>query len=947
MAESATRALLLTDVVDSTRLSERLGDEAMTAVWEAHDRVARDLLPVWRGREIDKTDGMLLMFDHAADAVQYAHAYHRALAALPVPLPLQARAGLHVGPVILRDNSPQDVARGAKPLEVDGLAKPTAARVMSVARAGQTLLTAEACQALAGSAATASLQLASHGHWVVKGLADPIELFEAGDDPSAFIAPSDNDKLYRVVLVGGRWLPVQQVPNNLPELPNQFIGRERELVELRALLRRARLITLLGMGGLGKTRLSLQLGAELLAEYPDGVWFVDLAPLRDDALVVAEAAQVLGVREEPGRPLLQSLVQHLREQRALLILDNCEHLPKPAAALAHAVLKAAPRVALIASSRIALRVPGEQTYPILPLPVPAAGDDVAALWRHTAVRLFVERAKEQRPDFELTEAEAPAVAELVARLEGIPLALELAAARLRALSVAEINRRLKNRFKLLTGGSVVRDERQQTLRALVDWSYDMLEADEKTVLQRLAVFRGGFDLAAAEAVCADDEVEADDMLDLVTSLVEKSLVTMDQRDGQGRLRMLETIREYAGEKLGEDGGTQAAAARHCEFFFALSKQARDGMQGPRQREWLDRLDLEQDNLRAAVALAQSDQGGVDPLIALKMVVALQNFWIMHGGAGEGRAVVRAMLEHPAVKGLAMARAHGLYVGAALALDQGDLDEALAMLQDCLALRREIGVPYELASTLSTLAVTRLSGGDAQGAREAGTEAAALFHQCGFRVGEAIARLQLGQVEAHCGQADDARAHLLASLAIAKDIKHPETEGEAELVLGGIDLEDGRHDDGERRFQRALAVCSAAGDRHGEANARWALGRLDLRAGRLEPARQHLRDALTAFDGFETLGPWSGCLEDHAALALALHQPVLACALAAAAQRRRDDARLARSHAAQARWLAMGERLREALGAQAFESTWAAGAEWDTGEVRRQARALGAGQPAPG
>ncbi len=936
-----SRALLLTDVVDSTKLSESIGDAAMAEVWAAHDRVARDLLPTWHGREIDKTDGMLLLFEVATDAVQYALAYHQALAGLP--LPLKARAGLHVGAVILRENSPEDVARGAKPLEVDGLAKPTAARVMSIARGGQTLLTPEARQALGQTA----LKLESHGFWMIKGVSDPLELFEVGLPEQRFVAPPDGDKVYRVVRQADWWLPVREIPSNLPFQGTSFIGRERELDDVKALLKKARLLTLLGMGGLGKTRLSLQVAAETIHEYPDGAWFLDLAPIRDPALVLSEAAQVLDVREEPDRPLLQTLCTHLKTKRVLIIVDNCEHLIKASADLVHAILKAAPQVRMIASSREALHVPGEHAYPILPLPVPQRGDSVEKLVKSTAVRLFVERAQQHKPAFALNEREAPEVAELVARLEGIPLALELAAARVRSLSVADINARLKDRYKILTGGARVLQERQQTLRALVDWSYELLNEAEQIVLSRLGVFVGGFDLAAAEAVCADDEVEADDMLDLVTSLVEKSLVTMDQRDGQGRLRMLETIREYAGEKLGEDGGTQAAAARHCEFFFALSKQARDGMQGPRQREWLDRLDLEQDNLRAAVALAQSDQGGVDPLIALKMVVALQNFWIMHGGAGEGRAVVRAMLEHPAVKGLAMARAHGLYVGAALALDQGDLDEALAMLQDCLALRREIGVPYELASTLSTLAVTRLSGGDVQGAREAGTEAAALFHQCGFRVGEAIARLQLGQVEAHCGQADDARAHLLASLAIAKDIKHPETEGEAELVLGGIDLEDGRHDDGERRFQRALAVCSAAGDRHGEANARWALGRLDLRAGRLEPARQHLRDALTAFDGFETLGPWSGCLEDHAALALALDQPVLACALAAAAQRRRDDARLARSHAAQARWLAMGERLREALGAQAFESTWAAGAEWDTVELRRQARALGAGQPAPG
>ena len=292
------RALLLTDVVDSTQLSQKIGDAAMAALWAAHDRVARDLLPAWRGREIDKTDGMLFMFEQAADAVAYALAYHRALAGLPTAL--TARAGLHVGPVILRENSAADIARGAKPLEVDGLAKPTAARVMSIARGRQTLLTPEARQALGASA----LKVESHGHWMIKGVADPLELFEVGEPGQRFMPPADGDKVYRVVRQADWWLPVKDIPSNLPFQGSSFIGRERELDEVKASLKTARLLTLIGMGGLGKTRLSLQVAAETIHEYPDGAWFIDLAPIRDPALVVSEAAQVLGVRDEPDRPLV-------------------------------------------------------------------------------------------------------------------------------------------------------------------------------------------------------------------------------------------------------------------------------------------------------------------------------------------------------------------------------------------------------------------------------------------------------------------------------------------------------------------------------------------------------------------------------------------------------------------------------------------------------------------
>ena len=282
------RALLLTDVVDSTRLSEHIGDQAMAQVWAAHDRLARDLLPAHRGLEIDKTDGMPRMFDSAADALQYALAYHEGLAGmagladlaaglpLALPWPLRARAGLHVGPVILRRNSADDVARGAKPLEVDGIAKPTAARVMSLAQGGQTLLSADARQALgatltdpdnADPGRPGALYLQAHGHWLLKGLATPVALFEAGPDPAALRAPPDSDKAWRVVCIAGRWLPLREVPNNLPNQASSFVGREHELDELKALLADHRLVTLLGMGGLGKTRLSLQVAAEMRADF--------------------------------------------------------------------------------------------------------------------------------------------------------------------------------------------------------------------------------------------------------------------------------------------------------------------------------------------------------------------------------------------------------------------------------------------------------------------------------------------------------------------------------------------------------------------------------------------------------------------------------------------------------------------------------------------------------
>ena len=917
---SDVRALLLTDVVDSTKLSEQIGDAAMAEVWAAHDRAARDLLPAWHGREIDKTDGMLLLFEAASDAVSYALAYHRALASLPRAL--KARAGLHVGPVILRENSAPDIARGAKPLEVDGLAKPTAARVMSLARGGQTLLTPEAREALGPT----ELQIQSHGHWMIKGISQPVELFEAGEPDAPFEAPPDSEKVYRVVRSGERWLPVRQIPNNLPQQGTSFIGRERELDEIKGWLGNARLVTLLGMGGLGKTRLSLQVAAELMAEYPDGVWFLDLAPIRDPVLVASEAAQVLGVREEPERALIDSLCAYVKARRVLLVLDNCEHLIEATSQLAHALLRAGPQVRMIASSREMLHVPGEQAYPILPLPVPRSGDSLEALARLTAVRLFVERAQVHKPSFALNEREAPALAELVARLEGIPLAIELAAARVRSMTVGDINARLKDRYKLLTGGSRVLQQRQQTLRALVDWSYELLNQQEQSVLGRLAVFAGGFDLAAAEQVCGAEPLDGDDVLDLLGSLVEKSLVMLDESNAAARYRMLETIRDYASEKLEQCGDRPAIAERHCLHYFAFAKQARDGLMGPEQADWVMRAETEIDNLRSAISLALS--GGVDAFLAVKFSVALQGFWTMRGYATEGRNVVRAALALPAVQVSDVAQAHALYVGATLAADQSDHAEAQQMLEACLALRRRVGNEFDIASALSQLSLARRQAGDAVGATVGEQEALQIYRQLGDRIDEAISLIHLGQIAVYTGDDAQAREHVERALVIAREIKHQEAEAVCELVLGETAFESSDLPRARIRFARSLAVCRDAGDKRGEASALWYLGRLDLQSGDWAQAHSRLSESLRAFRAFGMGEEMLGCLEDHAILNRDAGVAARAVPLAAAASLLRERLRLARAPRREHHWQTELEALKQSIPAAAFEAAWAEGRGWE-------------------
>src|SRR5579859_642718 len=388
-------------------------------------------------------------------------------------------------------------------------------------------------------------------------------------------------------------------PNNLPVQLTNFIGREAELAEVRQLLRGgARLVTLTGPGGTGKTRLALEAAVGLLAAFPDGVWWVELAPLTDPALIAQTVAAVLGVREEPDRPILATLTDHLRRKRALLIIDNCEHIIQACARFCEAVLRACPQVGLLASSRELLGVGGERAFsvPSLRIPEPDAGLSPDHLGQYEAMRLFLDRAASTAPRFALTPANAPSVVQICQRLDGIPLALELAAARLRMLSVEQLAARLDDAFRLLTGGSRTALPRHQTLQALIDWSYDLLPPSEQTLLRRVAVFAGGWTLEAAESVCAGDGLEQASVADLLGRLIDKSLVLVSETAGVARYQLMETVRQYAQAKLAASGEADEVRRRQAEHYAAWA----EGNFDLPFTTMLDRLDVEQDNLRGVV-----------------------------------------------------------------------------------------------------------------------------------------------------------------------------------------------------------------------------------------------------------------------------------------------------------------------------------------------------------
>ncbi len=428
----------------------------------------------------------------------------------------------------------------------------------------------------------------------------------------------------------------REVPiTNLPIPLSSFVGREREIAQVGQLLTRSRLVTLMGAGGSGKTRLAIQVATSLMGAFREGVRWVDLSSLTDEGLISHSVAQALGVRELTGEPLLETLSSYLYPREVLLVLDNCEHLVNACAQLAVSLLSAAPRVKILATSREALHISGESAWHLPTLSVPEAGPlpPVAELEQYEAIRLWTERAGAVKSDFALTPRNARAVAQICQRLDGIPLAIELAAARIKVLSAEQIAAHLDDRFHLLTDGSRTALPRHQTLRALIDWDYGLLSDKERTLLRRLSVFAGGWGLEAAESVASDESetVARSEILDLLGRLVDKSLVEAEERVGEARYRMLETLRQYAYEKLGQAGETRLFASRHLVYLADLAEKADSKMRGGEQLAWFDRVETEHDNVRAALAWAHEH----DPRAGLKLSSSLGRFWLLRGHLSEG------------------------------------------------------------------------------------------------------------------------------------------------------------------------------------------------------------------------------------------------------------------------------------------------------------------------
>ena len=649
-------------------------------------------------------------------------------------------------------------------------------------------------------------------------------------------------------------------PNNLPLELSSFVGRQREIAEVEALLSEHRLLTLTGPGGSGKTRLALAVASRLGDQFEDGVWFVELAPISDPDLVAWAVAQTLMIAEESGRPLADALARDLAATELLLVLDNCEHLVEACAALADALLKACPHLHILATSREPLRISGEASWsvPGLSLPDPGSLPPAEELTNFEAVRLFVERAREAHSGFALTEQNAPALTRLSRKLDGIPLAIELAAARTRVLTVEQILERLEDPLALLTSGSRVAASRHQTLRATLSWSYDLLSEAERALFRGLSVFVGGWDLEAVEAVGSDEPAEAVQVLELLSALVDKSLVMAEaQAEGTLRYRMLEPIRQFARDKLQESGEEPEVRRRHAEHYLAFAETAEPELLGPDQGQWLGRLRVEFGNLREAHSWSlEPGQEGARARLRLQLAAALWRFWELEG-LKENKVWLKSALEKDP-GGFPAVRAKVLVGFGFILIFQGDYGGAIAALEEAILLYKEIGDRFGTAFALGNLGYAALHGGYRERVSAFVEEGEALMRE-GDLDGHtrAFLRLILASAAVEEDDLDSAVAQLDESLALCRKLGDLRTVSQSLFTLGMVELMRDDLDRGAALLDEGARMTGELGYRIGGVYYVWGLGKVGamrgrpLRAAKLWGAAEALREdmgmSLSYFD----------------------------------------------------------------------------------------------------
>lgn len=811
---------------------------AMQHALARHDEILKSAIED-RGGYVFKTvgDAFCAAFASATDALEAALASQRALLteAWGEGWVIRARMALHTGAVEERGG------------DYFGPPVNRVARLLSAGHGGQTLLSL-ATQELVRDGLPRGTELRDLGERYLKDLFRPERVFQ-------LLAPGLPSGFPPLKTLDARL-------NNLPLQPTPLVGRERELGGVAALVRReeVRLLTLVGPGGTGKTRLGLQVAAELVDEFENGVFFVALAPVADPVLVTSTIAGALGVVETPEQPLAESLKDYLRAREILLLLDNFEQVVDEAP-LVGDLLSACPKLKVLVTSRIALKVYGEREYAVPPLALPDLTrlPPVEHLTQYEAVRLFIERAQAVKAGFELTSENARAIAEICVRLDGLPLAIELAAARVKILPPEAMLGRLANRLKLLKGGARDLPDRQRTLRGAIDWSHDLLDEEERTLFRRLSVFAGGRTLEAIEEIC-DPEGELD-ALEGVESMVDKSLLRQEETEGEPRFVMLETIHEYAREKLQESDEAEEIKRLHAGHFLALAEEAE--LVGPDQVAWMDRLETEHDNLRAALAWSL---GSGEAETALRLGGALGWFWRVRGYGREGQGwLEEALASDDGAPG--PARAKALYAAGDLAELGGNFQQAQELLQDSVALYRGLGDDTGPAAPLYLLGFLEAEAGDAERARILLEESLEIYRRAGNTQEVATVLHILAIAAMHNEEQERAKTLFEESEALYRE------SGDIQGLAGSLG-QQGLAAVGQRHYERArelleesLELSREVGDRSLASNTQVFLGLVALREGDTERARvlveesleqaHELRDRVSIYDCLQSLGALAG------------------------------------------------------------------------------------------
>lgn len=879
------KTFLFTDIEGSTRLWESTPD-GMRVALARHDALMKSAIES-AGGTVFKTigDAFCAVFPdpiHGVDAATRAQlALHKVFA--DGPIRIRVRMALHHGEAEHRDD------------DYFGQALNHVARVLSAGHGGQVLAT-DSVRDRAGANRFRSL-----GRHRLKDIEHPVALHQLtiADLPDQFPALRTLDS---VPLLG-----------NLPEPRSEMVGRAALRQRLMDLVRPGSVTTLLGPGGTGKTRLALDLALRIRDRFPQGAWWVDLEPVRDSDDVPAAVATAMGVREEPGQSIVTTVANSLANKTVLIVLDNCEHLLDPVVQLIESFRRSVPTLAVLASSREALGLAGEQRTPVPPLSLPPAGDNPApqVVAASEAAKLFVDRARLFHPDFTIEANNAPAVASICRRLDGIPLAIELAAARVRALSVDQIDQRLDKRLRLLTGGSRSSAPRQQTLRALIDWSHELLGDDDRALFRRLAVFQGGWTLEAAETICAEIDGQWIDVVDGLTSLVDKSLAVVEQTSTRVRYRMLETIREYASERLDGSGEAEAVTVGHGRFFSELVESGVDAA----NERWLALIDSDYSNILAALERAS-------PVVATATALGLEEYWHRRGlwtqacehlasvsqRCGDARQRARligiegwfrylrgesATARERSVEALAIAMESSDPEGESLACNtlafldwqEGDTDAARAGFERSLALLRGLGDQRRQAGRLSNLGLLATVTHDRERARQFLGEALLMYQAVGDRQGIGSCCCNLADLDLSSGNYESARRHARDGLRFFEEchdlpgmVYSLANAAEAELRLGNAEEADRLADDALRRCSQSempllapllhelrVRARAALGD---DAGARACLGEADAARRRIDaPREQSLQDELDvllepmAKEGSETSGTRYGLPSD--------------------------------------------------------------------------------------